>query len=233
MRRALICVVLTLGLMIVASAGSRAATVTIEEEHISINMASGWTYERNYSMGGLIYDLYMEGPSDGTLMPPIGILDGMIWPGVVSDDMLYGEMEDELESTGDDPDVSDVTVVSAPENITVDGYEANDCTITMDVSGLDVRSRLVIIGSDGWNRVWKVMFMDENNDWAANSAVISTMIDSISIEEKEKGGLSMAVLAGVAVVVIAIVVVVAVFIMRRKKEPQQVPPPMQVPPPGP
>lgn len=231
MRKALICLLLTSTLLILTSAGSRAATVGIEEEHISINLASGWIYERNYSSGGLIYDLYMEGPDDGSLMPSFGLLDGGSWPGVVSGDTLFSEMEDELETTEDDPDITSVIVVSAPTNTTVDGYDASDCTIRMTISGMEVRSRLVIIASDGWNRAWKVMFVEEEIDWAAKSGTISTMINSISIEEKEGGGLSAAVLAGVAIVVMVAVVLVAVFVMRRKKEPQIVPVPPQAPPP--
>lgn len=233
MRRVLFCLALSLSLLILASAGSRAATVTIAEEHISINMASGWTYERNYTSGGLIYDLYMEGPSGTGLMPPIGLLDGSYWPGIVDDDMLYAEMEDELESTEDEPDFTGVTIVLAPSNTTVDDHEANDCTIRMNVSGLEVRSRLVIIGDPDWDRAWKVMFMDEESDWSANSAAMNTMIESISIEEKEDGGLSSAILVGIVVVVIVAVIVIGVFMMRRKKQPQMYPAPLQPPAPPP
>ena len=233
MRRILYCSVLALGLLMLTAADSRAATVMLEEEHISINTASGWVYERNYTSGGLIYDLYLEGPADGSLMPPFGFVDGLAWPGVVSDEMLYDEMKDELESTEDDPDITGVTVVSAPANTTVDGYKASDCTIRMTISGVDVRSRLVIIGSDGWDRVWKVIFMDENSDWAALSASITTMVNSISIEDKEELGLSTAVMAGIAIAGIAVVVVVVVFVMKRKKEPQIAPVPPPTPPPNP
>lgn len=242
MRIRLCAIMVLLSLSLALSTSARAATITIAEEHISIDAPSGWSVERNTTSGGLLYDLFMEGPSVGLgMIPPMAMLDGSAWPGTVNSAMLYAEMQREIEDIESDPDMWGLVFVIAPTNKTVAEQEANDCTMRLTVSGLNVTMRFIIMANDAWNRVWKLGLMDDTADWVSSQSSFSLMVNSIAVEEKDDSGLLGPMLIVGLVVAIVVIVAVAVLLLRRKKEPAPVPimpPPLmqqpeQPPPPPP
>ncbi len=242
MQRLLCAFLVLLSLALVVTTGAHAATMTIAEEHISVDVPSGWIAERNYTSGGVVYDLYMEGSSaGGGLIPPIVMLDGTPWPGAVTSSMLYVEMKRELQSLEEEPDITGVVVVTAPTNTTQGGQKAIDCTIRMNVAGVSVTSREVIMANDDWDRSWAIVIMDDTTDWTSMQSTFSLILGSLAVEEKEASDYGILMVTGIAVAVVAAIVVV-VLLMRRKKQPatapmkpfeqstQQMPPPPPPPP---
>jgi hypothetical protein len=230
-------ILVLLSLALALSTGARAATITIVEEHISIDAPSGWSVERNSTSSGLVYDLYMEGPSTGTgIIPPMAMLDGSAWLGAVNSGTLYAEMEREIEDIESDPDMTGLVFVSPPANTTAGGQKANDCTLRVTVSGLGTTMRLIIMASDAWNRVWKLGLLDDTADWASSQSSFNLMINSITVEEKEEADIGPILIVG-AVIAIVVIIAVAVLLLRRKKEPAPVPivppPPFEQPPQSP
>lgn len=238
MKRLIFAMVVLASLLAVPVINAKAVTVSIAEEHVSIEVPSGWTVQRNYTSGGIIYDLHMEGPANGGLMPPIAFLDGKPWPGVVSDETLYAEMKSEIHSLETEPDVTSVIIVSAPTNMTLNGEKANDCTMRVTISGVEMRGREVIVADGDWNRVWFFIVMDDNSDWVLVASAVQQMVNSLTIEETGSPGNGVALMAGVVLAVVVIVVVVVVLLMQKRKRQQatMVQPPFapyrQVPPPS-
>lgn len=234
MRIRLYAVLVLLSLALALSTGVRAATITIVEEHISVDVPSGWSVERNSTSGGLIYDLYMEGPSTGTgIIPPMAMLDGSVWAGAVNSGTLYAEMERELEDMESDPDITSLVLVSPPANTTHGGQKANDCTLQATVSGVSTTMRFIIMASDAWNRVWKLALLDETADWSSSQSSFNLIVNSITVEEKEESDIGLILMIGI-VIALVVIVAVAVLLLRRKKEPAAAPivppPPFQEPP---
>lgn len=233
-----LCVALALlGLSLALSCNAQATKIAIVEEHVSIEAPPAWSVERNSTLGGLVYDLYMEGPSTGTgVIPPSALFDGSYWSGTVSSGTLYEEMLREIEEMESDADISGVVLVSAPTNTTQAGQKANDCTMRASVSGISMTARLIIMASDAWNRVWKLGLFDETADWATSQRAFNLIVNSITVEEKEPSDFGLVLIIS-AVVAAVVIIVVVVLLMKRKKEPVMAPimppPDFQQPPPPP
>lgn len=225
---------LSLALLLTSSA--RAVTVSIAGEHISVDVPSGWSYERNYTSGGWMYDLYMEGPATSSgLLPPLAIIDGTSWTGSITSSTLYAEMEREIEDFRDDPDVTDVVILIPPTNTTQSGLKAIDCTVRMTLYNISMTSREIIMASSDWDRAWSIVFFDETADWNSVQSSFSFILASLVIEEKESSDIGTLLIVGI-VIALVVIVVVAVLLLRRKKEPALyplMPPPQYQQPPQP
>ena len=222
---------------------AQGTTVNIAYKHVSLELPSDWTYQRNYSQGGLTYDLYMEGPNDGSLISPTGLLMMSAWLGEVSQSSIWTSYKIELDDMRTSPDITGFTVVSVPENKTIGGLPAIDSTVRWTQMGVSVESRLVIAVSADWDLEYDIVFIDEASDWSASSADINSIVNSFAVEQKPgdggNGEIDGTILAigAIAVVLIVVIVVVVLLMMRKKKEPvPMMAPPMQpgyAPPPAP
>jgi len=208
-----------------------------------MELPTDWTSQRNYSpAGGLTYDLYMEGPSDGSLMRPTGFLMMSAWVGEVSQSSIWASYKIELDDMRSIPDITGFTVVSAPENKTLGGIPAIDSTVRWTQMGLGAESRLIIAVSADWDLEYDIAFIDEAADWSASSADFNSIVNSFTVEQKPgdggNGGIDGMILAigAIAVVLIVVIVVVVLLMMRKKKEPvPMIQPPLQpgyAPPPA-
>jgi hypothetical protein len=206
-----------------ASAGT---VLNLSDKHISIEIPSGWTYERNASSGGVIFDLEFQGPIvDG--FRPYGLLKSQPWPGVVTDSSLYAENNDEMDDLRSDPECSSLNIIAAPHNITINGMKANDMVVVWTYSGVVLRERVVIIASDEWNVGWKVGVGVIEAQYSDYSSDIESIMSSLMVEEKKATVLSPAVIGGMLLVVAIIVVAVVLLMLRRKKEPADFEPQVQ------
>jgi len=220
LRVTLIALVLVAGFLLIPNA-SAGTVVNLSDKHLSIEIPSGWTYERNASSGGVIFDLEFLGPIvDG--FQPYGLVASRSWPGVVTDSSLYAENDRELDDIVSDPGCSSWNIIVAPHNTTINGMKANDMIVAMTYSGVALRSRIVIIASDEWNTGWKVGVAVVESQYATYSSNIASIVSSLTIEEKEATELSPAVIGGILLVLAVVVVVVVLLMLRRKKEPVEV-----------
>lgn len=236
MKVELIALVLIAGFLLAPANLAASTLVTLSDKHLSIEIPSGWTYERNASSGGVIYDLEFLGPIvDG--FQPYGLLMSRSWPGVVTDSSLFAENKDELEGLKSEPGFSSVTVITAPHNTTINGMKANDMVVTMTYSGVILRERIVVIASDAWNMGWKVGVAVVDTQYSNYASAIESTMSSLSVEEKKATEISPTMIGGILLVVAIVVVAVVLLMLRRKKEPTDFEPQVQpagqpyVPPP--
>jgi hypothetical protein len=210
---------------------SAATTVRMSDLHVSLELPTGWTYERNSSSGGLIYDLEIQGPTSGGYQP-YGLLDHMSWPGSVSDSSLWAEMKRERDDMRQDPDITSSVIISPGVNGTLNGVKSNTMTIDMTYSGLTIRTRMVIIASDAWNMGWKFAIASVSSQWSMYSSQIDSIINSLTVSEKTGTDQSM-LFAGVGILIVVVVVILVVVLALRKREKRQemppAPPPIQPP----
>ena len=239
MRTSIVVLGLMAALFAVPLTSSAATLVNMNDLHISIELPTGWTYERNASTGGVTYDLEIQGPTSGSFQP-YGLMDHRSWPGSVSNSTLWAEMENELDDVREDPEVTSVVMISVAVNSTINGVTCNDMTIDLDYSGTTVRERLVVLASDDWNMGWKLGIACVSSQWSTYSSQIDTIINSLTVAEKPPSN-SSALLLGVGIVLaVVIVIAVVLLVMRGRKKPEpglpatpSVQPPMQPPPPPP
>ena len=214
-----------------ASAGT---LVDLPDKHISIEMPSGWTAQRNQSSGGIIYDLEIEGPGPGGI--PYGLLFVDFWPGVVTDASLYAETERAVDEVREDPECMDFGFVSIPQNLTINGMKANAVTIQVSFSGPMVRERLIMMASDGWNLGYGLVVACPDSEYSSYASDIQSIENSITIDPKDVSGTSMLIVVGLGVVVVAVIVIVIVLLLMKKKGPEPMPfspPPIDMMPPPP
>jgi hypothetical protein len=227
--------------MLMVPLNASAATVRMSDLHISMELPTGWTYERNASSGGIIYDCEIEGPLSGGFQP-YGLLDHMDWPGSVSNSALWAELESEIDDVREDPDFTYSAIVSVPTNGTINGVKSCDMTMDMTTSGVTMRGRMVVIASDSWNMGWKLFIATVSTEWSTHSAQINSIFVSLTVSEKEETDISMVLIGGIVLAVVVVIIVVAVVMMRARDKreeqnalqpPIQPPlqPPMQPPPP--
>jgi hypothetical protein len=234
LRVGIVVIALAASLLAVPLSSSAATTLNMSDLHISMTVPTGWTYERNASSGGVIYDLELEGPLSGGYQP-YGLMDHTSWPGTVSNSSLWAEMKKEKDDMRDDPEATSFTILSAATNGTINGIKSNDMIIQITYSGITVTERLVILASGDWNMGWKLVVATVSSQWATYSSVVNSMVNSLAVEEHTGSGqISTAVLGAIVLVVVIVIVVVVVFVMRgrgRMEEPMPYsPPPPSTPP---
>lgn len=222
-------------LLVVPMNASAATTVNMKELHISIEIPTGWTYERNASSGGIIYDLEIQGPTSGGYQP-YGLMDHITWPGSVSDSSLWAEMKKERDDMMQSSEVTGQTMISPAANTTINGMKCSDMTIEANFDGIVIRERLVILASDDWNMGWKLVLASVSSQWSTYTSPISSTISSLTVAEKTGTDMSMALLGAGILIVVIVVAVIIVVVMRGRKKPAavaQYPPPVEPPLPPP
>jgi hypothetical protein len=234
LRVGIVVLALAASLLAVPLNASAATTLNMSDLHISMTVPTGWTYERNASSGGVIYDLELQGPLSGGYQP-YGLMDHTSWPGTVSNSSLWAEMKKEKDDMRDDPEASYFTVLSAATNGTINGIKSNDMIIQVTYSGITITERLVILASGDWNMGWKFVVATVSSQWSTYSGVVNSMVDSLTVAEHTGGAeMSMAILGGIVLIAVVVVIVVVVFVMRgrgRKEEPMPyTPAPPSTPP---
>jgi hypothetical protein len=223
-------------LLAVSLNSEAATTLNMSDLHISMEIPTGWTYERNSSSGGVIYDLEIQGPVSGGYQP-YGLLDHSRWPGTVSDSSLWAEMKKERDDIRNDPEASYVVIASPATNGTINGTKSCDMTMLMTYSGVSVKERIVILASSDWNMGWKLAIACVNAQWTTYSSQIDTMISSMTVEEKTSTEMSMVYVGVGLLVVVVVVILIVVMVMRDRGKrddamlmtPPPVPPQMQPP----
>lgn len=146
----------------------------------------------------------------------------------------------ELQTTG-----YSVSVVVATQNITVDGIMGVDVTISMTVTSVSVKERIVIFASEDWGLGWFFIFAGVDPGFTQSDAGMDAIVNSFTVEEKDGGGGLLsgttAILIGVGVAVVVVVIVVLLLLMKKKPAPvapfpgPPIPPeqpPIPPPPPG-
>jgi hypothetical protein len=240
-RNSILALAILASLLCVPIVSAQGTTVSIPYKHVSMDVPSDWMYQRNYTYGGIQYGLYMEGPSDGSLMSTVGLLMMSAWQGAVSQSSIWASYRAELDVLRSNPDVSGFVIVSTPTNKTLGGIPAIDSTLRFTEMGVEFESRVIVAVSADWSLEYDLLFLDEASDWSAVSADINLVVNSFEVEAKpagDGGGIDSTVLAigAIAVVLIVVIVVVVLLMMRKKKEPVPMgPPPVQpgyAPPPA-
>ncbi len=223
-----------------AAAPAQAGVVAVSSAHATINVPSGWTYQRNYSSSGTTLDLYITSPLSASGMV-VGFFGHESASGSVTPTELYQEVQSELESGG----FTGVTYVVVPRNITIGELPACDVTISATEGTTSVYERVTIAFSSDWHLTYMFVFAVISTGWSSYSSQIDATITSLTVEDKAAGGggggisSSLLLALGLVIVVVVVVIVVVLLMMRRKKAQavpmmpmQQAPPPMPPPPPS-
>ena len=227
--------------MLLPSAVVQAAVMDLSDKHCSIDVPAGWSSQRNYTMVGVVYDLWIEGPVTNGYKTIVTLLIGP-WPGAISDATLYAQMVYSIQELRTSYGSTNVQIVSAPANITLNGEHSSDATLLVTASGVTIRERLVIVVSGEWKQLYGLALAVVDSQWNMYASTFQAIINSLTVTEKGNagGGLSAPVVAGIGLV--AVVVIVVVLIATRKKRqptgvllspPQVSPPPVQIYPPTP
>lgn len=239
MRFAPIAALFVSALMLIDVGSCAAASVRMNNIHVTLEIPAGWTYERNVTNDGEFYDLEMQCAVGGTLA--YGLLTHTKWDKIVSNNTLWGELKLGMSEVEEDPEVTYFAVVIPPANKTINGIKACQADVKVAYSGPVVRERLVVLASDEWNIGWAMAFACVDEEWIGFAPQITSIINSFTVDEYtgvETGWMLTAALV-IAVIVVAAVVVVFVA-SRRKRGPPEVPatpvppaqePPLQLPPP--
>lgn len=206
--------------MLLAPVNSAAAgtVVKMTDKEVSIDVPSGWSYERNVSRGGVVHDLEMKGPADSDGNRPVADLDSGTWQKSSSSSDLSSEMEKEISNEESQPDHS-VEVVEAPHNMTINGEKANDMTLRITTSGVKERERVVLVVSTKLQKSYTFRATDSDSHYDPHASDIQSMVSSIKVIEKSSKTLSNAAVLGIVVgviVVAAIVGIGAAIVLRRK-----------------
>ncbi len=226
MRVSLCALPLVVSLLCVSTLGSAGTVVHVEDSHFSVEVPTGWSYELDVTSDGDVLDLQIVSPTGF----PLCIVESDSWPGIVSSGTLYVEvMEgiDEFEAEG-----YSITIVSAVQNITVNGVMGNDVTVRMSLLGDTLLMRIVIFASDEWDLGWLLGFAGDDSSFSTYGFSIQSIIDSFSVDSKG-GGISSALWIVLSVGLVVVVVIVVAVLMLMKKEPAPVPPPTGPPMPPP
>lgn len=214
-------------LPVTASASDNGTRVVVPEKLFSIEVPTGWTYDRNVSQGAVFFDLIIYGPSNGGSLLSLLAIGTWPWSGIVSDEAVYEAQLVQLDDFRSNPGISNLTFVSPPSNITVDGEKANRCNSSFQAGGQEyIMSGLVVV-SDDWNMSYYLTFTDDYSDWAGDSPTWDQIIDSFHIEKNKEpvSWLTIGLLS--AVMVAAVAAVVLLLLRRRRKSVQTTLPPLQ------
>jgi hypothetical protein len=197
--------------------------VSLLDKHVSIDVPSGWISERNYSIAGVTYDLYMESPASGGYKADGTLLTGP-WLGSITDNTLYAAMKQSIDEVKTAFGSANVEIVSAPANTTIGGEHANDVTLKVTVSGTVVKERFVIVVSSVWKEQYALAFAVVDSQWDSYSGAFSASMNSLTFAQKQggTGELPVALIAGAVLVVIVIAAVVALLMIRKKKQPTSI-----------
>jgi hypothetical protein len=218
-------------MMLLPAAFVQGTTVNLSDKHVSIYVPANWTSQRNYTTKGVTYDLWIEGPVSGGYRP-LGDLSTRPWLGSITDNTLYTQMTYAIDGAKTTYGSSNVQVVSAPANITLNGEHASDATVLVAVSGVTFRERWVIVISGAWHQAFGLSLEAVDTQWSDYSDTFSTIVNSITIAEKENavGGQSMRVIVGIGVAVVVVVAVVLLAVRKKRQTVVILPPQAQIPP---
>jgi hypothetical protein len=222
------CLILLVAVMMLVPLNAAASTVVnLSDLNISIEIPTGWTYERNASSGGITYDLQVQGPSSGGFRP-FGLMAHEDWPGTVSDSTLWAQMKKDLGDIRAESGISSVIVVSPATNITINGVKGCDMILTLMTSGVLVEEREVILASSSWHMAWSLVVAVVGSQWNSYSSNVNSMVNSLTVNERAAAELPTSLMIGILVGVVAVVVVIVLVVMRGKKKAALIPP--QMPP---
>jgi len=224
--------------VLLASAGSSAATtVRMSHIHATLELPAGWTYERNVTSDGELYDLEMQAIVGEKLA--YGLLGHSEWTKLVTNNTLWAEIKVGMNEMEEDPEVTDFVVVIPAVNRTINGVMACQADVKIWMGGEIIRERMVVLASDGWDMGWGMVLACLEQDWTGFSSQITSIIESFTIDDAPKGMevSGMLMVAGTAAGAIAVAAVVALVVMRRRRGPAEMPvsppPVLQEPPPPP
>jgi len=212
-------------------ASDNGTRVAVPEKHFSIEVPTGWTYERNVSTevptGTVLYDLIIYRPPNGSNLLSLLTIGTWPWSGIISDEAIYEEQLVQLDDFKSNTRVSNLTFVSPPSNITVDGEKANTCTSSYQDGGEELIMSGLVVVSDDWNMSYYLTFMGYYSEWARDSPTWDQMINSFHIEKNKEpvSWLTLGMLS--ALVVAAVAAVVLLLLRRRRKSVQATLPPLQ------
>ena len=216
--------------MLLPAAFVQGTTVNLSDKHVSIDVPGNWNSQRNYTTLGVTYDLWIEGPVSGGYRPVGDLLTGP-WFGSITDNTLYAEVTHAIDGMKTTYGSSNVQVVSAPANITLNGEHASDATLLITSSGVTIRERLVIVVSGAWMQEYALALAVVDSQWSSYSATFSAIVNSLTIAEKEgtAGGLLMPTIVGIVSVAVVVIVVVLLATRKKKQTPAILPSPVQPP----
>jgi len=228
-------VVLLASAVLLVSAGSSAAmTVRMSDIHATLELPAGWTYERNVTSGGELYDLEMQTVVGGKIV--YGLLTHTPWPKLVTNNTLWAWMQVEMNEIVEDPEITDFVVASPAVNRTINGVMACQGDVKVWMGGEVIRERLVVLASDGWDMGWGLGLATLDQYWTEFSFQITSIMESFTVDEAPEGleMSGMLIVAGVAVAAAVVAVVIALLVMRGRRGPAEIPvpppPPAQEPP---
>ena len=218
-------------LMLLPVASVQGTIVNLPDKHVSIDVPADWTWQRNYTIVGVTYDLWIEGPVSGG-HKPVATLLIFPWPGSITDDTLYAQMTYSIDELKTSYGSANVQVVSEPVNTTLNGERASDATVLVTASGVTIRERCVIVASGAWKLGYGLALAVVDVQWSNYSATFSTIVNSLTVAEKEKtaGGLLMPVIIGIGLVVVVVIITVVLLAVRKKNQAAAILSPVQVSP---
>lgn len=211
---------ITLTFLLLFSTSAQGAVITLSEKHLSIDVPSDWYSERNYSIDGVVYDLYFQGPNYNWLGRPTGTILTMPWLGNITDHSLYVAMTMAIDGLKSAFGNGNVEILLAPLNITINGEKASIAHMVVSTSGTFVWERLVMIASNDWKELCALAFAVTQVQTAMYTPDFDGIMYSLTFSEKalDEEGLLMTLSLMIIGVGVAACVVIVVVVSRMKKK---------------
>jgi hypothetical protein len=236
-----ICLIFAMFLIVSASALAAVSwnEIKMPDKHMSIESPSDWVSERNYTISGTVYDLYMYGPSTTyyqvTQMSarPVGTVLTAPWLGNITDYSLYNAMMLSITGLKNAFGISNVQVAAPPYNTTINGEKANLAVLYVSSSGITLREQVAIVISDEWREMCALALAVVMPLAAANSQDFNDIQNSITFNAGPGGvgDLTVPLMVGGAIAAVVIVVAVIVLMVGKKRAAASKPLEVEVKPP--
>jgi len=196
---------------------------TLPDKHVSILVPTGWTFDRNFTVGTAFYDLGLNATSLGTYRA-IAYMGTYAWSGKVTDERLAALANDIISELGTGFTLG-YNVTSSPSPLTVDDEPAVEFTIKANAGPVFVIERVVILASSELGSAYALFLAAPESMYPSISMVFEEIVNSVTLEPIAAHELDLLILVGLVVAAVAVAAIVLVVLMLRKKnEAPPVPP---------
>ena len=198
--------------------------IDMPDLHVSITVPDGWSYQRNVTVGGAFYDVAMNTTALGSYRA-VAYMQVLNWTGAVTEGSLYDQAAMVLHDLERNYTLG-FSMVSPPENITIDGLRAIEFTLRLNAGSTNVTERVVIIASENLGLAWIMYLAAPESMFGSVSADLDAAEAGISPEHTERNSEVWLLVVGIVIAAAAVAAVLGLLLLRKRrgKTPQEFPP---------
>jgi peptide/nickel transport system substrate-binding protein len=199
-------------------------TINMPDLHVSIMVPDGWSYQRNVTVGGAFYDVAMNTTALGSYRA-VAYLQVLKWTGAVTQGSLYDQAAIVLHDLEQNYTLG-FSMVSPPENLTIDGVRAIEFTLRLNAGSTYVTERVVILASERLGLAWIMYLAAPESMFGSASADLDAAEAGISPEHSERNLDVWLLATGIVIAAAAVAAVLGLLLLRKRrgKAPQEFPP---------